>query len=88
MNLSDFVNLLSESEYLVYRAADSKARRHSYMSRARVHKANGLKGMVSMSVETARDANHEYVRNAVKLRTEKELAAQRRQDYRKTLRQY
>lgn len=88
MNTSQLAGLLSDTEYMAFRAGRAKELRHAYMYRARHHKGASRAVMVRLCVESARDANHEYIRNAVALRDQKDLEAQRREDYRNTLRQY
>ncbi len=88
MRTSELAALLSDTEYLAYRAGRAKSLASGWMYRARVHKRNGSHLAMHMCVEEAREANHEYLRNAIQLRNQKDLEAQRREDYRQTLRQY
>lgn len=88
MNVTQLAGLLSDTEYMAYRAGRAKEIRHACMGRARLHKDSMLASVLRLCVERAREANHEYIRHAVALRNQKDLEAQRREDYRQTLRQY
>lgn len=88
MNFRQLADLMSDSEYYAYRASKALTLRHSLMARARIHTDYGFRDAARICVEEAREANHEYLHNAIQYRAQKDLEAQRREDYRHTLRQY
>ncbi len=88
MNNRQLLNLLTHEEWLACQAGKEIARRSLWMQRARHHIADGCNDAAKTCIGAARDANHAYIRHAVDLRRQKDLEAQRREDYRNTLRQY